>query len=313
MRKSTFSAAALFSICAAAAAQAGPSPQGAAQQAPRQPRPIAVEQLTPNVYWVRNIGFGAFIVGDKGVIVLDTGDSPATGKQILDAVAKVTPKPVTTLILSHGDADHVNGIAAFPAGIEIIAQENTKKRLAAAVASPQTGPEDIKIPADRLPNHIVGNREDVQIDGVKMQLLHWAPAHTSGDLVAYLPDQKLVLAGDLLVADQHNLPLIHVDYGGTSKGWIESVKGMLALDADRYVIGHEAVLTKDGVQQQLQAAIAEREKVKALYDKGTSLADIEAAVGDPAPNPNPAAAPKGGPHFPPFSAVIYQELKARTY
>lgn len=329
MRKATLFGAvlvmcsALVAVSAAQSAQAQEAPpQGAGQQssqapqtaqAPRQPRPIAVEQLTPNVYWVKNIGSGGFIVGDKGVIVMDTGGSTAIGKQIVDAVAKVTPKPIDTLILSHGDGDHVDGIAAFPAGIKIIAQENNKKFLEAAVASGETGPESPKVPADRLPNHGVGNRENVTIDGVKMELLHWAPAHTSGDLVVYLPTEKIVFTGDVIVMDQHDLPLVHMDKGGTSKGWVESVKGMLALDADKYVVGHEGVVGKDVLERQLQKAVAERQKVKELYDQGKSLAEIQAAVGDPVPNPNAGNGPQRPPRFPPYSEVVYQELKAGRY
>lgn len=294
----------------AAPGQGGPQQGSGAPAAPRTPRAIEVQQLTPNVYWVKNVGFGAFIVGDNGVIVLDTGGSPATGRQILDAVAKVTPKPVNTLILTHGDGDHVNGIAAFPAGIKIIAQENTKKFLADVIASGETGPETPKVPADHLPNQTVGNREDLTIDGVRMQLLHWAPAHTSGDLVVYLPDQKLVLAGDVIVLDQHDYPLIHMEKGGTSKGWIESVQGMLALDADKYVVGHQGVVGKDALQKQLDKAIAERQQVKELYDEGKSLQQIEAAVNDPDPNiPKPTA----GPNFPPYSEVVYTELKSGKF
>jgi glyoxylase-like metal-dependent hydrolase (beta-lactamase superfamily II) len=257
------------------------------------------------------VGFGAFIVGDKGVIVIDTGGSPGVGKQIVDAVAKVTPLPITTLILSHDDADHVDGIAAFPSGMEIIAQENSKKFIADAIASGDTGPEAPKVPAAYLPNHTVAKREVRTIDGVKLELLHWAPAHTNADLVVYLPDQKLVLLGDLLVMDQHDLPLIHMEKGGTSKGWIESVKGVLALDATKYVVGHEGVVGRDGIEKQLQAAVAEREKVKQLYDKGMSLADIQAAVGDPIPPPPGVKASPA--HFPPYSEVLYTELKEGKY
>jgi glyoxylase-like metal-dependent hydrolase (beta-lactamase superfamily II) len=288
-------------------------PPAVAQSQPRGPRPIEVQRLTPNIYWVRNIGFGAFIVGDKGVILIDTGGSPAVGKQILDAVAKVTTKPVTTVILTHGDGDHVNGLSAFPANIQIIAQENCKKALEAALAAGNTGAGSVLVPADHLPNHVVANREDATIDGVKLQLLHWAPAHTPGDLIIYLPAEKIVLAGDLIVMDQHSLPLIHRDKGGTSKGWVTSVQGVLALDASLYVVGHEGAVIRDVLEKQLQATIAEREKIKELYDKGVPLAQIEAEVGDPPPSQNAANGPGGGPRFPPFSEVVYQELKDGTY
>src|SRR5271167_150629 len=89
--------------------------------------PFVTKQLAPNVYWVNGGGGNSgIIVGDKGVIVIDAKTTADGGKQLLDEIAKVTPKPVTTVILTHSDGDHVNGLAAFPAGLTIIAQEMNK-------------------------------------------------------------------------------------------------------------------------------------------------------------------------------------------
>jgi glyoxylase-like metal-dependent hydrolase (beta-lactamase superfamily II) len=59
--------------------------------------------------------------------VVDAKINPAGGKELLDDIAKITPKPVTTVILTHSDRDHVNGLASFPAGVEVIAHEGNKK------------------------------------------------------------------------------------------------------------------------------------------------------------------------------------------
>ena len=93
-----------------------------------QAAPFITHQLKPNVYWVEGGGGNSgVIVGDKGVIVIDAKTSAAGGKELLEDIAKITPKPVTTVILTHSDGDHVNGLASFPAGIKIIAHENNKK------------------------------------------------------------------------------------------------------------------------------------------------------------------------------------------
>src|SRR5579871_2064475 len=98
-----------------------------AAQAP-PPAPLAVHQLKPNVYWVEGGGGNSgVIVGDKGVIVVDAKTTPASGKELLDDIAKITKKPVNAVILTHSDGDHVNGLASFPAGIRIIAHEGNKK------------------------------------------------------------------------------------------------------------------------------------------------------------------------------------------
>ena len=161
------------------------------------PAPFTTHQLTPNVYWIEGGGGNSgVIVGDKGVIVIDAKTTAAGGKELLDDIAKITPKPVTTVILTHSDGDHVNGLAAFPTtGITVIAHENNKKEQETALAAGGRGAP----PADHLPTQVVTkNKETLKIDGVKLEVYHWAPAHTSGDLVVYLPSEKIVFTGDII-------------------------------------------------------------------------------------------------------------------
>ena len=153
---------------------------------PPQPPPLTMKQLKPDV-WVGLGGAGGnstIIIGKTSVIVVDAKQTEAGAKDLLAEIAKITPKPVTTAIITHSDGDHVNGLVAFPAGIKIIAHENNKKEQEAALAAGGRGAP----PADRLPNQVVTkNKETMTIDGVKLELYHWAPAHTSGDLMVYLP------------------------------------------------------------------------------------------------------------------------------
>src|SRR5581483_8479551 len=115
-------------------------------------------------------------------------------------------------------------------------------------------------------------------DGVKVQLLHWAPAHTSGDLVVYLPDQKIVFTGDI-IATQLPDPLIHLEKNGSSEGWIATAKGIVALNADQFVPGHGNVLMKSDIQKRLTDAEAKRAKIKELVAQGKSLDEIRKEVG----------------------------------
>jgi cyclase len=280
--------------------------QSAFAQGPA-PAPLMVHQLTPTVYWVEGGGGNSgVIVGDKGVIVVDAKTTPAAGKELLDDIAKITPKPVTTVILTHSDGDHVNGLASFPKGITIIAHENNKKEQEAALSAGGRGAP----PADHLPTQVVSkNKENLKIDGVKIEALHWAPAHTSGDLVVYLPDQKVVFTGDI-IATQLPDPLIHLEKNGSSEGWIITAKGIAALNSDKFVPGHGDVQTKAAIQKRLADAEMKRTKIKELVAQGKSLDEIKAAVDPPA-----QAAGKGGakgPAFASFTEVVYRELTKKT-
>src|SRR5882757_3706754 len=120
--------------------------------AQQPPPPITMKQLKPNV-WVGLGGSGGnstIIVGQTGVIVVDAKQTEAGAKDLLAEIAKITPKPVKTVILTHSDGDHVNGLVAYPVGIQIIAHENNKKELEAAIDSGARGAP----PKDRMPTRV---------------------------------------------------------------------------------------------------------------------------------------------------------------
>nr|WP_174296669.1 MBL fold metallo-hydrolase [Sphingomonas bacterium] len=143
------------------------------------------------------------------------------------------------------------------------------------------------------PTRTIFNTETIDLDGVRLTLLHVAPAHTNGDLVVYLPRQKVVFGGDVLLTSQR-LPVIH--YGGTSLGWIATMKAMLALGADTYIPGHGRVEPKAKLEDRLRDVEQVRNQIKAMTEAGKPLAEIEAAIPEP-------KAP-----FPSFVATVYREL-----
>jgi len=275
----------VFGFAAIAAMAQGPAPA-----------PFVTHQLKPNVYWIEGGGGNSgVIVGDKSVIVIDAKTSAAGGKELLEDIAKITPKPVTAVIETHSDSDHINGLVSFPAGITIIAHENNKKEQDIAFAAGGRGGP----PEGYLPNQLVSkSKESLKIAGVKVELFHWAPAHTSGDLVVFLPDEKIVFTGDIIAAQLAD-PLIHLEKNGSSAGWITTVKGITGLNADQFVPGHGDLQTKAAIQKRLADAEAKRAKIKELVAQGKSLDEIKVAVGD-------APAPQA--RFASYTEVVYKEL-----
>src|SRR5580700_429215 len=270
--------------------------------AQQQPQPLKVTNIKGNLYWVQG-GVGSndgFIVGTKGVVLIDTKTTVDSEKGVIAEIAKVTPKTVDTVIVTHSDGDHVNGLAAFPAGLEIISQENCKKEMEASASSRNPAPQD------RLPTKTVANKENVTIDGVKLTLLHYAPAHTSGDLMVYLPEQKIVFTGDIIATNQP-YTLIHAEKNGSSEGWIQTVKGLVGLSADTYVPGHGDLQTKADVQQRLAKVQARHEEIKKLVAQGKSLDQVKQALGE---TDTPAA--PGAPQFPSYTTVVYNELTKKS-
>jgi glyoxylase-like metal-dependent hydrolase (beta-lactamase superfamily II) len=264
---------------------------------------LTPHMLKPDVYWLEGGGGNTgVIVGKAGVIIIDAKTTPAAGKMIIDEVAKITPKPITTVILTHSDGDHVNGLASFPAGLTIIAQENNKKEQEAALKAGGRGAP----PADRLPTQLVTKEKETEnIDGVKFEFYHWAPAHTSGDLVIYLPADKIVFTGDIIAANRPD-PIIHAEKGGNTEGWIKTVQGIIKLNADEFVPGHGDLQTKADIETRLKTTSEKRDKIIAMVKEGKSLDEIRTAMGDPAPA---AGRGRGGPAFPSLTETVYNETK----
>jgi cyclase len=273
--------------------------------AQQQPQPLKVTKIRDNVYWIQG-GVGSndgIIVGTTGVVVVDTKTTTDSETGVIAEIAKITPKAVNTAIITHSDGDHVNGLAAFPTGLTIIAQENCKKEMEASAGSRNPAPQD------RLPTKTYDKTDQLTIDGVHIRLYHWAPGHTSGDTIVYLPDEKIVFGGDLLVTNRPDTT-IHMEKNGSAAGWIENAKGMLGLDSDTYLTGHGEMMTKADVQKKLDFIQDKYDKIKAMAMQGKSLDEIKTSLGEPtaAPPPNP----NGAPPVATLTEVIYKEVSKKS-
>jgi glyoxylase-like metal-dependent hydrolase (beta-lactamase superfamily II) len=265
------------------------------------------------LYWVEGGGGNSgVIIGDKGVVVIDAKTTADAGRQLVAEVAKLTPKPITHVVITHSDGDHVNGLAGFPDGLKIIAHENNKieQQSVFLYAAVEVDGGKCLPPKNRMPNLLIRqDRVVTSIDGVKFDFRYYGPAHTGGDLVIYLPDEKLAFTGDLITSSV----LTHPEKNGSFDGWFKAAQGLLALPADRYVGGHATDLdTKDSLRKRVAAYQATRDKVDTLVAAGKSLTEVKAAMGDPAKD---ASGCRGIP-YPSLSEVEFnsrvnkdQELK----
>lgn len=261
---------------------------------------LVAHKLQNNIYWVDGAGANSgVVVGQSGVIVIDAKVSAEAGKKLLDEVAHITPQPVTHVILTHGDGDHVMGLAGFPAGLTIIAQENCRKDMEAANARGLMG----TLPESALPNYTFKTKESITIDGVRFELFHFGPSHTNGDAIVYLPDQKVVFAGDILAWGGSPTPTVHEEKGGSATGWLSTVEEMLKLDADTFITGHGDTQVKSEVQQKLIQFQQQYEGIKTMVEQGESLEEVEKAM-----VVDTAAPLAKGLRMPSFASVAYHQL-----
>ena len=270
----------------------------AAAQEPPAPANLILHPLRGGAYMVEggrsNTGF---VVGKTGVVVIDAQMTPDAVAREMTLIAGVTPLPVNQIVVSHADPDHVGGLPFYPAGTPILVQENCKSEIMASAADPKGAPFNLAYKKlVGLPFRTTGMGETATVDGVAMKVMYVAPAHTSGDLVVYLPAAKVVYGGDVVLTNTGKYPVIH--YGGSSLGWIATMKAILALDADTYVPGHGPIVPKAQLAQMVRDVEERRAAVKVMVDAGKSRAEVEAAL------PEPGASPM----FLDFTQMVYKEL-----
>lgn len=215
------------------------------------------------------------IIGDQGVILVDTGSTDEIGRHLAKAIAKLTPKPVTHVINTHHHGDHVLGNIAFPAA-QIISSAQCKKLVET------TGQEWVnimetlvgrKFPNTRpVPASVTYpdlSRTDGTLQGVK--ILFWVPkgSHSAGDMMLYLPDDKVLIGGDILV--NTTTPVMR---DANVKNWIETLAEAEKVDARTIIPGHGPLMTQADVKK-LHTLLANfYAGVEAGYKKGLTDSEV---------------------------------------
>jgi len=276
-------------------AQTTPPPKPSAPQ----PGPMTVEHIAGGLYFVKG-GAGAntaFYIGEKDVTVFDAKMTAEAAREMLAEIAKITAKPVASLILTHSDLDHVSGLTGFPKDIRPIASENTKKEMEEAF-------RDEKMAAYReypFARPFKGRIVFHTAGGESFPLIQMGPAHTSGDIIIVFPKEKAAFIGDLAFVGRD--PLIHRSKGGTASGYVASLKTMIEIDGvETYLSGHADALTKTDLQALLSTLEEKTAKVKALIAEGKTLEEVKAALLPPAPLGAPPS------RWPSFVENVYFEL-----
>lgn len=211
---------------------------------PRLPPPKTVEvadgvfaYVQPDgSWWVNNTGF---VLGDTAVVGIDTCATERRTRGFLAAVAAVTRQPVRTLVNTHHHGDHTNGNCLLPEATIIGHHRCREGVLASNIGGVDAifGPIDWGDLEPSPPTVTFDDRLDVHVDGLVVELHAAAgPAHTTGDVVAWLPEPSVLFAGDLVF--NGGTPFVAM---GSVAGSLAAVKRLRAFGATTIVPGHGGV------------------------------------------------------------------------
>ncbi|AHH15883.1 putative Zn-dependent hydrolase [Nocardia nova SH22a] len=212
-------------------------PAGAPTALPAAP---AMFELAPGVFaylqehagWcVNNCGV---IAGPDTTVVIDTCATEARTLAQLAAVADLDIAPVTDLVNTHFHGDHVFGNRLFPDRTRILAHRLTRADMAAnGTALTGLWPDiDWGPVALRLPDTTFDDRLTLH-NGRTVELIHLGPAHTRGDVAVWLPEERVLFSGDLLMSECTPFFLM-----GSLDGMQRAVEAMRALRPRVIVPGH---------------------------------------------------------------------------
>ena len=207
-----------------------------AQQAPRFPPVGAAEKLADNLYRIPGAGGNsAVLVHANGVLLVDT-KVEKQGQALLDAIKKVTDKPVTHIVNTHTHFDHTGSNSDFPASVEVVTQENTKANMEKMDAF------KTDVGKVGLPDRSFKDRMTLLAGKDAVDLYYFGAAHTNGDAFVVFRDAKVMHAGDAFAGKRQ--PLLDVNNGGSGIAIGDTFAKAAAgiKNVDRVITGHSDVM-----------------------------------------------------------------------
>jgi len=191
-----------------------------------------------NRNFISNAGF---VVTPAGVVLIDALGSPVLASRLAAEIRKLTPLPITHVIVTHYHADHIYGLQIFKAlGARIIAHRAAKEYLNSDTARlrMESSRRDIAPWIDAATRLVeadewIAGDTDLTIGGVQFQIKAGGPAHTPEDLLIYLPAEKVLFAGDLVFRSR--IPFVGQ---ADSRRWIAALDDLLKIGAKVIVPGH---------------------------------------------------------------------------
>jgi glyoxylase-like metal-dependent hydrolase (beta-lactamase superfamily II) len=225
----------------------------------------SVHKLGPDLYaYISDNDASAnstFLVGEQGILVVDTGLNAQEGRKLLAEIRKVSQAPVRWIVNTHYHPDHRGGNSVVGPDAIIISTEFTRSHAE-------------KPSHENSVNETVGPKGLVlYLGGHEVRIYHPGPAHTQGDLVVYFSDVHAIATGDLFLTN--SCPAMD---DGDMENWIASLEKMLALPVEHVVPGHFELATKNELQKFRNYLADLRDQVARMYRQGMRVERIQSSL-----------------------------------
>ena len=275
--------AAFASILLASAALADQSipdkyPDSVLYDAPREVVPgvwSAIGATAPPTY--ENSGHNnnlSFIITPDGVVVVNAGACYLLAKALHEEIRQITDQPVKYVILENGQGHAALGSNYWQEqGVPVIAHVDAAAEIeegAYALLNSMKGYNRDKADGTEvvLPDITFEEEYVIELGGMRIEALYLGPGHSPGDIQVWLPEQKLVISGDMAF-HQRLLPIFS---NTDTKAWLETYERFLALEPEVVVPGHGVPTDIDEVTKYTKDYLVFlRGEVQKLLDDGGTL------------------------------------------
>ena len=233
-----------------------------------------VIEVAENVYaWINeNCATNAgFIVGEEGVIVIDTLMTPSLAGSLMTVIRDVTKKPIRYVINTHFHGDHIYGNQYFlPA--PIIGHENCKFDLDTKWddnfnrywSREALRPELSRI-VKTTPDVTFNDKMSLWLGSREIQLSFHGRAHSNSDILLYLPEEKVLFVGDLAV--NKTIPAFP---DGHITDWVSVLDQVEKVDTNTIVPGHGPVGTRAEFNEAKDLLNLLNTQIKSSFDNGAT-------------------------------------------
>ena len=228
------------------------------------PAKLSVQKLREDLFVIHNDyvpGNTTAMVTSEGVVLVDD-KFEIDHANILAQLKTVTSQPIKYVINTHHHGDHSGSNAKMQAmGVQVVSSRQAREHM---VDGNQPG----------LPNMTFDDHASVFLGGKRVELYYFGRAHTSGDIVALFPAQRVLAAGDMFTVGNDTPQLVDYVGGGSAKDWPATVDRVLQLDFDQVVPGHGTVVDKAAMRAFRGTAERLKNRVHEMIGKKASRDDV---------------------------------------
>lgn len=238
---------------------------------------IRIQKITENLYLFFGLGGNiAVSIGDDGVLIVDD-QIPSLIPKIKDAIKEIGGGDLVYTINTHWHFDHAEGNLALDPNItKIISQSNARDYMAKGglidMVANRINQEPY--PDYALPVITYKNGMTLYFNNEEIEIVHFGPAHTSGDSAVIFHNQNAIHYGDVFVTEGY--PFIDVSSGGSINGIINFLSQSLTKLKSGAIIlpGHGEIATIQDVEDTISMLKIVRGRILKMIDEGKSLQEV---------------------------------------